>query len=90
MRQVSIIVARQSYIKPDLTAVFNAASQNAGSSFVLSKLHSENCNDCLDRRNSDLQDMRNTVNGKLQLIIASDLEVVKKQIGQSGDIVEVG
>lgn len=89
LRQVSVVIAGQEYINNNLTAIFNASSENVGASFVLSSLRPENCNDCQDRRNSDFQNMRNTVNGMVQQVMTGDLPVVQNAIRSSENVIDV-
>jgi hypothetical protein len=89
LRQVAVVIAGQEYVNQKLTAVYNANSENVGSSFVVTNLRPENCNDSQARRDSDFQNMRNTINGMLQKVIQSDLPLVQNAIKQSGEVVEV-
>ena len=89
MRQVFAVIGGQDYEKRDLITVFKTSHAGEGSSFVLTNLRSENCNDCQARRDSDFQNIRNAVNGSLQATIAADLPTVKAQIAALNDVVEV-
>lgn len=89
VRSVAIVIAGQNYIDPRLTQVLYKPVNNVGSSFSLANLHPENCNDCADRRNSDLQDMRSSVNGSLEGTADDDIQNVYKELAGQPEVLHV-
>ena len=75
-RRVAISIAGQDYWNDTVSKIFNQGHAGEGGAFVLQNLRPENCNDCRDRRDSDYNDMRNTVNGALEGVANSDVEDV--------------
>ncbi|MUZ63214.1 hypothetical protein [Agrobacterium vitis] len=89
VRSVAVVVAGKEYWADELTTAFSELKNNKGSKFVLANLHPENCNDCRDRRDSDFNNMRNTINGALQAIVDQDFPVIIESIKGLPEIVDV-
>lgn len=77
IRSVVAVIGGENYVKKEALEVYTKPMAGEGSSFVVTNLASENCNQAQARRDSDYQNVRNAVNSALQSTIDQDIPKVK-------------
>jgi len=88
-RHVALISKTGVYARKDLETVYAAAMANKGSDFKVVNLHSENCGEANDRRQSDVRNLQSRVRSDFNGTVAEDLKAVKKVFRSSTDVVKV-